>query len=305
MKRRLNVTATHRIGLVGTALAAAVLVALPTKKAAAQSSPSPWEVGVSVGVGPQITGTCEHRFTPSLPGHPEATGFAGQDVRLRGETGTTLTASLTRWLGRRLGLQFVLAAARAPLAGPSSDYAWTLDYASRQPPDYTPQPVEVTASVPWPATDGEVRRLAGAANIVVRYPLYERVSLAFSGGVSVQRLEGELSPLGVTLFSEGGHSTLSAATYSVRVALRPAYVAGLDLGTEFAWQLSARTSLAFELRYFAAPSVRLEASVDRVLNNGEMVHQATPAELNAVAPPHRVEFDPSFGAALLGLRYRI
>jgi len=305
MNRRLPGTLTPRLGLLGTVVSVAVLATFPATRAAAQSQPSPWEVGVSVGAGPQITGTYEHRFTPSLSGHSEATGFAGQDVRLRGGTGITLTASVTRSLSRRLALQFVLAAARAPLAGPSSDYVWTLDYTSRQPPDYTPRPVEVTGSVAWPTTDGEMRRLAAAANLVVRYPLYERVSLAFSGGVSVQRLEGELSPLGVTLFREGGHSTLSAETYSVEVALRPAYVAGLDLGTEFAWQLSARTSLAFELRYFAAPSTRLDAVMNRVVDNGGAVHPTTPSELNAVAPPHRVEFDPSFGAALLGIRYRI
>ncbi len=283
----------------------ALLITVSAVSALARAAETPWEIGLSVGSGPQMTGTYQHRFTPALANHPEATGTAGQDVRLRGDTGTALAASVTRMVGRHLGVQFVLAAARAPLGGPSSDCAWTLHYTSRQPPDYHPQPLDVTGSVAWPTTDGELRQLALAANLVVRYPLYDRVSLAFSGGASVQRLEGELSPLGVTVFSEGGHSTLFAETYRVRVALQPAYSVGLDLGTEFAWRLSSSVSLAFELRYFAASSTQLRAKVDRVLNNAEVIHQATPAELNAVAPVQRVEFDPSFGAALVGLRYRI
>jgi hypothetical protein len=199
-------------------LPALVLVTAPAS-ATAQTVTPKWEIGVSAGLGPQVTGTYEHRFPTALPGHPEAVGTGGQDVRLRGETGDNLAVSLTRTLGRKMGVQLVFAAARAPRGGVSSDYAWTLHYTSRQPPDYQPQPLDVVGSTPWPRTDGTLRQLALAANLVVRYPVYERLTLAFSGGVAVQRFEGEIAPLGVTLFSEGGHSTLSSETYRVRVAL--------------------------------------------------------------------------------------
>lgn len=264
----------------------------------------PWEVGLSVGVGPQTKGAYEHRYTPTLPNHPEATGSAAQDIRLAGRTGDAAAASVSRMLGQSLGVQLLFAAARSPLGGPSGDYTWSLSYTARQPPDYVPQPVGVTGSTPWPATDGELRHLALAANVLVRYPVVERVALSFSAGVAVQRLSGDTSPLGVTLFSEGGHAVLFSDTYRVRVVLRPATVVGADVGTEFGWRLSPRFSLALEIRYFAAPSTRVEARVDRVLNNNEVIHQAAPAELNAQAPLRRVEVDPSFGAAWAGVRYR-
>lgn len=285
-------------------LPALVLVTAPAL-ATAQTVTPMWEIGVSVGLGPQFTGTYAHRFPTALPGHPEAVGTGGQDVRLRGRTGDNLAISLTRTLGRNMGVQLVFAAARAPLGGPSSDYAWTLHYTSRQPPDYQPQPLDVAGSTAWPRTDGTLRQLALAANLVVRYPVYERLTLSFSGGVAVQRLEGEIAPLGVTLFSEGGHSTLSSETYRVRVALGRAYAAGVDLGTEFSWSLGERLSVALEVRYFAAPSMHLSATVDEVLNNAEVIHQMSPAALNAAARVQRVELDPSFGTALVGLRYRL
>jgi opacity protein-like surface antigen len=273
--------------------------------AVAQTTPSPWELGLSGGVGPQFTGAFANRFPATLANHPEATGAGGQDIGLRGDTGTSVAAELTRTIGRKLGVQVVFTAAHAPLGGPSSDYAWTLDYSSRQPPNYTPQPLEVTGSTPWPRTGGELRELALAANLVYRYPVYERLLLVLSGGVAVQRFEGEISPLGVTLFSEGGHSTLSSETYRVRVAFGPNYAAGVDVGTEFAWRLSDRLGLALEVRYFAAQQVRVAPRVDRVLNNADVVDQTTPEALNAAAPLQRVAFDPSFGTALLGVRVRI
>jgi hypothetical protein len=284
---------------------ALLLLTAPATLATGQTPAYPWAIGVSAGWGPQFTGTYQHRFPATLADHPEASGAGGQDVRLSGETGNSLAASLTRMLGHHLGVQLVLAAARSPLGGPSSNFAWSLDYTSRQPPDYAPQPVNVTNSTPWPATDGRVRQLALAANVVFRYPLYERVSVSFSGGIAVLRFDGQISPLGVTLFSEGGHATLLPETYRVRATFGPNYAAGLDLGTEFAWRVGARLGLAFEVRYFAAPSVQLDPKVDRVLNSTEVVHQTTPAELNAQAPLERVEFDPSFGMVLLGVRYRI
>ncbi len=280
------------------------LLALTVAAGAYAAQPS-WEVGLSVGAGPQLTGTFANRFTPSLAGHPEATGDAGQDVRLRGDTGTTLELSLTRMLRRDFGVQMVLAVARAPLGGPSSDYAWALHYTSRQPPDNAPQPLDVSGSSPWPTTRGEMRQAAVAANVLFRYPLYERVSLAFTGGVCAVRLEGEISPLGVTLFSEGGHSTLLSQTYRVGGDLPPTWAGGLDLGTELAWRLSERVTVAFEVRYFAASSVHLDVRVARVLDSPQATRPTTPAELNSLAPLQRVRFDPSFGAALIGIRYRL
>ena len=263
-----------------------------------------WEIGLSVGSGALAAGTYQHRYTPTLSNHPEATGEAGQDVKLNGEMGTALAASVTRMLGRRLGVQFMLAATRSPFGGPSSDYSWTLLYLTRQPPDYQPRPIEVTGSVPWPATDGELRQVVAAANLLARFPLLDRVSLSLSGGVSVQRLEGDISPLGVTLFTEGGHATLFSETYRVGVALEPAYTPGLDAGAEIVWELSSHVSLAIEARYVAARSTQLKATVEKVLNNDEVIHQATPAELAERAPLQRVEIDPSFGAVWAGVRYR-
>jgi hypothetical protein len=286
-------------------LALLLATTVPAGPALGQPAEPRWEVGVSLGAGPQMTGIFKHRYTLTLADHPEATGFAGQDVSLRGDTGVTLAASVTRMFDHHLGLEFVLAAARAPLGGSSSDYAWALQYTSRQPPDYQPQPLEVTGSTPWPTTDGRLRELALAANLVVRYPVYDKLSVSFSGGIAVQRFEGEIHPLGVTLFFEGSQATLSSETYRVRVAFGPVYTPGLDLGSEFVWRLDDRLSLAFEVRYFAAQSVRLTPEVDRVLNNGEVIDQATPAELNQQAPLQHVEFDPSFGAVFAGIRYRI
>jgi hypothetical protein len=283
---------------------ALLLVTVCTGPTLAQTGEPRWEVGLSLGAGPQMTGIFVHRYRPTLADHPEAMGFGGQDVRLRGATGVSLAASATRMLAHHLGLQLVFAAARAPLGGSSSDYVWALQYTSRQPPDYQPRPLDVTGSMPWPTTDGQLRELTLAANLVVRYPVYDRLSVSFSGGIAVQRFEGEIHPLGVTLFSEGGHSTPVSETYRVRVAFGPVYTPGLDLGSEFAWRLDERLSLVFEVRYFAGRSVSLDHTVDRVLNNAEVIDQATPAELDQQAPLQHVEFDPSFGAVFAGIRYR-
>jgi hypothetical protein len=284
-------------------LAVLLLAAFPVS---VQSQPTdhPWEVGLSAGAGSLAAGTYQHRYTPTLSNHPEATGAAGQDAKLNGEMGTALAASVTRMLGPRLGVQLVLAATRLPFGGPSGDYSWTLRYQARQPPDYQPRPIEVTGSVPWPATDGELRQLVLAAGLLARFPLADPVSVSLSGGVSVQRLEGDISPLAVTLFSEGGHATLFSEIYKVRVIFEPATTPGLHAGAEIAWRLSSRMSLALEARYFAARSTRLEGRFDAVLNNDEAIHQATPAELAERAPLQRVEVDPSFGAVWAGVRYR-
>jgi hypothetical protein len=45
--------------------------------------------------------------------------------------------------------------------------------------------------------------------------------------------------------------------------------------------------------------------VARVLDSPGTTRQTTPEELNSLAPLQRVRFDPSFGAALLGLRFRL
>jgi hypothetical protein len=289
-----------------TPLALAFLT-LTMVAASAQAQPADpqWEIGLSVGAGALAAGTYQHRYTPTLSNHPEATGAAGQDVKLNGETGTALAASVSRMLSSRLGVQLVLAATRSPLGGASGDYSWRLSYQGRQPPDYQPRPVEVSGSVPWPATDGELRQLVLGASLLTRFPLAARVSASLSGGVSVQRLEGDISPLPVTLFSEGGHSTLFSEIYRVRVAFEPVTTAGLQAGAEVAWQLSRRLSLALEARYFAARSTHLEPKYEAVLNNDEVIHQATPAELAERAPLQRVEVDPSFGSVWAGVRYRL
>jgi hypothetical protein len=63
--------------------------------------------------------------------------------------------------------------------------------------------------------------------------------------------------------------------------------------------------VAFEVRYFAAPSMHVAARVDGVLNDAEVIHRVSPGDLNAAARVHRVRLDPSFGTALVGLRYRL
>jgi len=263
-----------------------------------------WEIGLSFGAPGLAPGTYEHRYTPTLSNHPEATGAAGQDVKLSGDRGTALAASLTRMLGPRLGVQLMLGATRSPLGGPSGDCSWTLRYEARQPPDYQPRPIEVTGSVPWSTTDGELRQLVVAASVLARFPLADSVSVSLSGGVSALRLEGDLSPLAVTLFSEGGHATLFSEIYKARVVFEPLTTAGLQAGAEVAWHLSRTLSLALEARYFAARSTHLEPKYEAVLNNDEVIHQATPAELEERAPLQRVEIDSSFGAVWAGVRYR-
>jgi hypothetical protein len=174
-------------------------------------------------------------------------GRATQSLFLEPVIGTGFEAGVNVFPVSRAGVQVQVTYARGEWAGESSAYDLELRYVSRPPPGTEPQTGEYRRSMTWPRPEGHLTRWSVGGGPVVRWRR-GRVGGIVGAGALVRRRSGAAESLGFTVFRLGGHSTLFADEFRVRVGLGPSTSAGAYVGTAFDVGVSERVAATVGVR---------------------------------------------------------
>jgi hypothetical protein len=239
---------------------------------ATASSPFDAWVGVSATTTGS-SGALTSSYSPALLFDGAFTSAATQTITFDTNRAAGLTGGANLWLSERAGLQILADRESHSLTGTSTPYMFSLQYASRLPPNDDVQIVDLHQTVRWPGVTGSFRDLNVSLNAVVRAGHANRVSATASGGLTIHRLTGTLQPLAFTSFHLGGHSVLLEDDYRLMMALGPTISIGINVGGDVNIALGSHAALMVGYRYFGTSSTQIAAQPRDVINADQVVFE--------------------------------
>jgi len=258
----------------------AFAAAVPCADAQSATDPPRVEVQAAViGVVPAGLGTAASAYSPPLLLDGDFTSHGAQTLSIESGWHPGFEAGASVFLVPAAGIQVTFDRDSSTLAGANGPYDVSLHYTSRQPPDNAPQPASVDQSTAWPATTGTITRSTLNADAVVRLGRPDRVSVTLSGGLSVHRFAGEISPVGYTTFRLGGHSVLFQDNYQIAGALAPTSALGFNLGGDIGFGIGRGVAVTAGYRYLGGPAIDVPVRDVTVLNPDAIAFAQTPAEI--------------------------
>jgi hypothetical protein len=261
---------------------------------ATASSPFDVWVGVSGGLTGS-SGVLTSSYSPPLLFDGAFTSAAAQTIAFDTDRAAGLTGGANLWLSERAGIQILADRVSHSLTGTSTPYIFSLQYASRLPPNDDVQIVDVHQTVPWPEVTGSFRDLSLNLNAVVRAGNANRVSATASGGLTLRRLTGTLQPLAFTSFHLGGHSVLLEDDYRLMMALGPTISIGFNVGGDVNIALGPHAAVMVGYRYIGASTPLIAAQPRDVVNADQIVFEQPLTDISARlgATPLRVSLSHS------------
>jgi hypothetical protein len=291
-------------GVARTIFALTIVVIASTAGAQSPATvTSPFDVWVGISVAPiGPSGVLTSSYSPPLLFDGAFTSTAAQTITFDTDRAAGLTGGANLWLTERAGLQILADRVSHSLSGASTPYMFSLQYASRLPPNDDVQIVDAHQTVPWPQVTGSFRDLNVSVNAVVRAGHADRVSATASGGLTIHRLTGTLQPLAFTSFHLGGHSVLLEDDYRLMMALGPTISIGVNVGGDVDIALGPHAALMVGYRYFAAASAQIAAQPLDVVNADQIVFEQPLTDIAARlgATPAIVSF--SHSRIIVGLK---
>ncbi len=172
-------------------LPAAFALAAP---AAAQpaATPAP-RLEIWAGVAATATtpsGTLASSYSPPLANDGAFTSSGVQTLNFDAARSAGFEAGVNLFPWPHAGIQLLFDRASADVSGVNGPYDISLQYISRQPPDYIPRPFTSQATLPWPDTTGSLTESTVGLNAIVRGGR-GRVSASASGGSELLPAERE------------------------------------------------------------------------------------------------------------------
>lgn len=235
---------------------------------------SPFDVWVGVSAAPAgSSGVLASSYSPPLLFDGAFTSAAAQTITFDTGSATGFTGGANLWLSERAGLQILADRVSQSLKGTSTPYTFSLQYASRLPPNDDVQIVDNHQTVPWPAVTGSFHDLNVSVNAVVRAGHANRVSATASAGLTLHRLTGTLQPLAFTSFRLGGHSVLFEDDYRLAMALGPTISIGVNVGGDVDIVLGSHAAVVVGYRYFGGSSPQIAAQPREVVNADQVVFE--------------------------------
>lgn len=194
-------------------------------------------------------GSVMSAYAPPLA-NGEGTGTANLTLTVESADAFGVDTGARVFLTRHLGFEVGGGRTWSKLSGANDPYTTALAYVSRQPPDYQPQALRYTWSMPWPDTRGDRRVTTLVIGPALRWTQTGgRVSGTVSGGLSLQRFAGAVRSLAYTEFRLGGHATLFSSQHRVEVEPEPGqWFAGPYLATDVRLRLATRVGLVGGVR---------------------------------------------------------
>jgi hypothetical protein len=265
---------------------------------------SPFDVWVGVGAAPTgSSGVLTSSYSPPLLFDGAFTSAAAQTITFDIDSAAGLTGGANLWLNERAGVQIL--GDRVPhslTASTSTPYMFSLQYASRLPPNDEVQIVDVHQTVPWPAVTGCFRDLNASVNAVVRAGHANRVSATASGGLTIHRVTGTLQPLAFTSFHLGGHSVLLQDDYRLMMALGPTISLGVNVGGDVNIALGSHAALMVGYRYMGGSSPQIAVQPRDVVNADQVVFEQPLTDIAARLGATPVTVSLSHSRIMVGLK---
>ena len=249
------------------------------------------------------SGELTSAYSPSLLLDGSYISSATQTLVFDTSTAPGFEAGVNFFPAPHVGIQVLVDRTSADLSGVNGPYDVSLQYVSTPPPFYTPVPVTLQTSTPWPDTSGSLAQWTFAINAVARVGNPGRVSATFSGGLSNYLLSGSIQPLAYTTFHLGGHSVLFEDDYRLAVEMERAHAFGWNAGADVNVPLGGHVALLVGYRYLGGPTADVSVHPSEVLNPSEVFFQQTLDEITrqlALAP---VRVSPSGSRLIVGLKF--
>ena len=256
--------------------------------AAAQTAPAPaprieiWGGVVATATTP--SGSLTSSYSPPLANDGAFTSTGQQTLNIAAERSAGFEAGVNLFPWPHAGVQLFFDRASADVSGVNGPYDLSLQYVSRQPPDYQPRAFSLERSITWPDTTGSLTQSTVGVNAIVRGGR-GRVSASASGGLSYYRMSASVQPLAYTVFRLGGHSTLFYDEYHLDVALGPANAVGFNLGGDVTFSLGRGVGVMAGYRYLGGPTVDLPARLVSILNADQVGFAETVDDIAAHLAP--------------------
>jgi hypothetical protein len=238
-----------------------------------------------------------HQFSPPFLSGPYESN-AEQTIYLNGEHSWGLSAAISYFPMRKLGLQFQLEYGKPRIGGTNTVYDVHLNYAIGDFAGGPPYPYIFEKTYDWPNTEGYLTQICLSLNAVVRFPLSKRVALYISGGPTYFRTSAEGVGLTYSKFWIE-NSYFVGETYQMKFKLGPINKLGLNIGAELNWVLFSNVCLAIDMRYYGAskesPSLEIQPN--------EILSEPPFDEVRKTMNLGKIEVNPSFYRVHVGLKY--
>jgi hypothetical protein len=237
-----------------------------------------------------------HQYSPPfLSGAYES--LADHTIKIRGRDGWGFNAGLAYFPLHNFGLQFLVDYTKPKLSGANTQYDVWLNYALSFDAS-PPYPYIFEYTYGWPETAGHLTEVCLSLNGAFRLPIFKRLALYLSGGLTYFHVDGEGTGLAYSKYWWDSPWFLGD-TYNVKFKFGPIKSLGLNLGAELNWVLFSNMCFVLEGRYFDCPSSTLPMNI---INEG----LATAPPFDVIKPTmnlQKLTVNPSFYRINLGLKY--
>ncbi len=237
-----------------------------------------------------------HQYSPPFLSGPYKSN-AEQTIYLNGKQSWGMSAAISYFPLKKLGLQLQLEYGKPRIEGTNTAYDVLLNYAIGSFAGGPPYPYIFEKSYDWPNTEGFLTQVCLSLNALVRFPLSERIALYISGGPTYFRTSGE--GVGVTyskFWIEEGYFV--GETYQMKFKFGPINKLGLNIGAELNWVLFSNVSLAIDMRFYGTSKESPALQIQR----NEMLSDSID-EVRKTMNLHGIEINPSFYRVHVGLKY--
>ena len=237
-----------------------------------------------------------HQYSPPfLSGAYES--LAEHTIKIRGKDGWGFNVGFAYFPLEMFGVQFLVDYAKPKLSGGNTQYDVYLNYALTFDAN-PPYPFIFEYTYGWPETAGHLTEVCLSLDGVFRLPIFNKLALNLSGGLSYFRVEGEGTGLAYSKYWYEAPWFLGDS-YNVKFKIGPIKSLGLNLGAEFNWVLFSNMCFVLDARYFACPSSTLTMNI---INEG----LATAPPFDVIKPTMNLQdvtINPYFYRINLGLKY--
>ena len=269
----------------------------------AAAAPQNIELILSAGrLIPELDTSYVHSYAPRLE-YGTSSGTARQVLNLKAESLSGFGAGLNVFPAQRIGVQILLDSFSTILEGSSGPYVLSLQYQSRQPPQYELRTYTYERTSPGPPAEGTLEETAVSLNVLFRIPAGRNLAMDLSAGPTLFFISASAETLLYTKFRLGGHSVLFSDDYDLGLDIPSAVRLGFNIGTELILFPGRVLAVGCGIRYAVCPAYDAGGRLRLIERPQGYLWDIDLASENIPVSPLRV--NPSFLRLGLSVRIRI
>jgi hypothetical protein len=288
----------HRVLVAGIFILAAVLIPPPTE-AASQDI----ELVLSLyRLKPCLDTSYTHTYTPRLE-YGTSSGTALQVLGLKAEPRSALGAGLIIRPVRNIGVQLLVDSFSTALEGPGGPYILTLEYRSRQPPQYDLQTYTYERTSPRSPAEGTLKETAVSLGVLVRLRAAGGPAVDLSAGPTLFFVSAEAQSPTFTAFWLGGHSVLFSEDYDLEIHIPSSTRLGFHAGFEIVLFTGRNFGGGGGIRYYLCPDYDVAGELALLKKPGSHIREIDLTAQNI--PVSALRMNPSFLKLGFTIRFRL